>query len=36
VVELNITQDNPDGLLLVDLTFKVNTQTEYENLAFNL
>lgn len=36
VVDLNITQDTPDGLLLVELTFKVNTQTEFENLAFNL
>ncbi len=36
VLDLNIQQVDQDGRLLVDIMFKLDTQTEYENLVFEI
>ena len=36
VLDIQVTQTTQDGELLVDLTFKLDTETEYENLVFTV
>ena len=36
ILDLTLKQDTPDGVLLVDMVFKINTETEYETLTFTI
>lgn len=36
ILDLTLKQDAPDGVLLVDMVFKINTDTEYQNLTFTI
>lgn len=36
ILDLTLKQDTPDGVLLVDMVFMIDTDTEYQNLTFTI